>query len=130
MKQARPNKGPARGRLAFLARLAGIRAALERGEYLSEIYKAEKAHLPFSYAQFTRHVRRHLGAEADKAFGRGSAAPTEPVSPTPAARPPGPALPELPLAPGASKPGPIVAEGGGPKTFTHDPVPKNLDKLL
>jgi hypothetical protein len=45
-------------RLAFFAQRDHIKACLDRGEFMSEVYA--QLDYPGSYAQFARYVRRHI----------------------------------------------------------------------
>lgn len=65
MSDERPKKGPPVGRMAFNMVAADIKAALDRGEWMSTIYERYKQQLPFSYPQFTRHVRRAFRPKPD-----------------------------------------------------------------
>lgn len=123
MKQKQPTKGRSEGRSAFLAQKEAVRAALREGLFMTEIYESMRGQLPFSYPQFTRHVRRHLAADLASSAGQ-TAVPPKPA--LPAIEPP-----RLPLnAPAAPTPGaPREAKAERPRTFQHNPVP-DTDKLI
>lgn len=88
MTDGPPKKHPPVGRQAFAAIQDDIKAALDRGEWMTSIYEARKATLPFSYAQFTRHVRRVFGDPK----GDASTPATNPAAVPPPPPPPPPRL--------------------------------------
>lgn len=83
-----PRTAVRNGRMAFAAHQDDIKAALDRGEWMSAIYEERRDKLPFSYTQFTKHVRRVFGPNAAEA--NGPSAPDPPMPAPPMARPPAP----------------------------------------
>lgn len=117
-----PKKHPPVGRQAFAVLQDDIKAALDRGEWMSTIYEERKAKLPFSYPQFTRHCRRVFGAAKNEA--------SDPTPVSLAAPPPPPALPTPRIA--AAEPPPPTpprqAQDDRPKRFKMKP--KTDDQLF
>lgn len=67
------------GRQIFLARRTDIQKAVEEGELLKDMFvRLWPTDPPFSYTQFTRHVKRHISpptAGAERKNVSGEAAP-------------------------------------------------------
>jgi hypothetical protein len=123
----KPPPGTGRtGRGAFMAHRAMVRQQLEAGIPALVIFNANRALFPFQYSNFAKYIRRYLPDAPIRPAVADAPSPAKPEQPVPS-----PASTAATPAPApSSKPGPIVAEGEARKTFTHDPVPRDLDKLL
>lgn len=52
------------GRVAFLARLEGIKTMVQEGHPLLSIYQTYESDLPFRYSQFVKYVNRYIKFES------------------------------------------------------------------
>lgn len=105
------------GRVAFLAMLEEVRAAVRAGRTLRAIYDEKRPLLGVSYVQFTRYANRFvIGVEGSP--GRVLAAPP-PVAAAVAAGP-GP----------EGRPGPRVVTLSQARQFRHDSTGENDEQLF
>ena len=51
------------GRVAFIARIEGIKKMVEEGHPLLSIYQTYENDLPFRYSQFVKYVNRYIKLE-------------------------------------------------------------------
>jgi hypothetical protein len=126
--KADKRKGKRNGRVAFLARIAAIRAGITAGELLSDIYAKHAGHLGIGYTQFTRYVNRHILNKEKK--------PKRTPNATAAAEPGVPSAAAVMAArsqgdgQAAGRDGPIVTPSTQHRRFVFDPTAAHRKKLV
>lgn len=114
-----------RGRVLFMLQIETIKAAILRGEPLSEIHK-RLGDRTLGYTMFTVYAKRYCARELKIALGR-EIAPAAPLEPSPKAEPEPASIPRKiePLTAG-----PKVAAAPAQKKFSVSPVLPPKDQLV